>query len=63
MIARITVKDSEKFRHYMTQTQNVTVPYGAVWLHRGKVDRAPNGRDDYAIAVTMKFPSNEKINE
>jgi hypothetical protein len=30
MIARITVKDSEKFRHYMTQTQNVTVFTGTM---------------------------------
>jgi uncharacterized protein (DUF1330 family) len=62
-IARITVKDPEKFQEYLTQTQKVTVPFAAELLHRGKVDRAPNGSGDHAIAVMMKFPSIEKINE
>ena len=63
MIARITVKDPEKFRDYLAKTQEVAAPYGAELLFRGKVDRALNGADDHQIAVMVKFPNLEKIDE
>jgi len=63
MIARITVKDPEKFQDYLAKTQRIAAPYGAELLLRGKVDRALNGSDDHAITVVVKFPSIEKINE
>ncbi len=63
MIARITVKDPEKFQDYLAKTQQIAAPYGAELQYRGKVDRALNGNDDHAITIMVKFPSIEKINE
>ena len=63
MIARITVKDPEKFQDYLAKTQEVAAPYGAELLFRGKVDRALNGADDHQIAVLVRFPNRDKIDE
>ncbi len=64
MIARITVKDPEKFQEYLARTQKVAVPYGAELLHRGRVARALTGEEkDHELAVLVKFPSLEKIDE
>lgn len=63
MIARITVKDPAKFQEYLAKTQQAAAPYGAELLYRGKVDRALNGADDHAIALMVRFPSIEKIDE
>ena len=38
MIARITVKDAEKFQDYLAKTQPIAATYGAELLYRGKVD-------------------------
>ncbi len=64
MIATITVKDPEKFQQYLAKTQEVAAPYGAELLFRGKVDRTLTGEDkDHGLAVIVRFPSIEKINE
>ena len=64
MIARITVKDPSKFQDYLARTQQVAAPYGAELLHRGKVDRALTGGDcDHELAIIVKFPSLERIDE
>ena len=63
MIARITVKDPEKFREYFAKTQPIAALYGAELLYRGKVDRALNGDDDHDLAMIVKFPNVEKLNE
>ncbi len=63
MIARITVKDAEKFQDYLARTQKVAAPYGAELLFRGRADRALNGANDHQIAVIAKFPSLAKIDE
>ncbi len=64
MIATITVKDPEKFQQYLTKTQEVAAPYGAELLFRGVVDKILTGEDkDHRLAVIVKFPSLEKINE
>lgn len=61
MIARITVRDADKFQDYLARTQKVAAPYGAELVFRGKVDRALNGADDHQIAVIVKFPGLDKI--
>ena len=63
MVARITVKDPEKFQDYLAKTQQVAIPYGAELQFRGKADRVLNGNDDHAITIMVKFPNIEKINE
>ncbi len=64
MIATITVKDSEKFQQYLARTQKVAAAYGAELLLRGKVDRSLTNHDkDHGLAVIVRFPSIEKINE
>ena len=64
MIANITVKDPEKFQQYVAKNQKVSAPYGAELVYRGAVDRTLTGEDkDHRLAVIIKFPSLEKINE
>ena len=64
MIATITVKDPEKFQQYLAKTQEVAAPYGAELVFRGKVDRSLTNHDkDHGLAVIVRFPSIEKINE
>ncbi len=64
MIATITVKDPEKFQQYLARTQEVAAAYGAELLLRGKVDRSLTNHDkDHGLAVIVRFPSIEKINE
>jgi uncharacterized protein (DUF1330 family) len=64
MIATITVKDPEIFQKYLAKTQEVAAPFGAELLFRGAVDKTLTGEDkDHRLAVIVKFPSLEKINE
>ncbi len=64
MIATITVKDPEKFQQYLAKTQEVAAPYGAELLFRGKVDKTLTGEDnDHSLAVIVKFPSLEILNQ
>ena len=64
MIATITVKDPEKFQQYLAKTQEIAAPFGAELLSRGKVDRTLTGEaKDHGLAVIVRFPSIEKINE
>lgn len=64
MIATITVKDPEKFHHYLAKTQEVAAPYGAELLFRGKVVKMLTGEgQDHDLTVIVRFPSIEKINE
>ena len=64
MIATITIKNPEKFQHYLAKTQEVAAPYGAELLFRGKVDQTLTGEGtDHGLAVIVKFPSLEQINE
>lgn len=64
MIARITVKDAEKFQQYLAKSKKVAAPYGAELLFRGKADRTLTGEDnDHVLAVIARFPSTEKIEE
>lgn len=62
MIARITVKDPQKFQDYLARTQQVAAPHGAELLYRGKVERAlTGGGNDHELAVVVKFPSTADI--
>lgn len=63
MIARITVKDPDKFQDYLTRSKQIASQYGAELLHRGTVSRALNGDDDHALVVIARFPSVDSINE
>jgi uncharacterized protein (DUF1330 family) len=64
MIAKITVKDPEKFQEYISKTTKVAATYGAKLLYRGKVGRALTGEGkDHDLTIIVSFPSLEKINE
>ena len=64
MIATITIKDQEKFQQYLAKTQEVAAAYGAELLFRGIVDGSLTNHDkDHGLAVIVRFPSIEKINE
>lgn len=63
MIARITVKDPATFQDYLAKTQRVAAPFGAELLYRGTVSQALKGADDHELAVIVKFPSLERLND
>ena len=61
MIARITVKDPEKFQQYLAASKKTAAPYGAELLLRAKASKTLNGDDDHTLTVIARFPSTEKI--
>ena len=64
MIAKITVKDPEKFQEYIAKTREVAATFGAELLYRGKADSVLTGESkDHGLTIIVKFPSLEKINE
>lgn len=64
MIATITVKDPAKFQQYIAKTQKVAAHYGAELVFRGNIARALTNHDtDHGIAIVVRFPSIEKLNE
>lgn len=64
MITTITVKDPEKFQQNLTKTQEVAASFGAELLYRSVVDKTLTGEDkDHRLAVIVRFPKLEKINE
>ncbi len=64
MIARITVKDPEKFQQYIAKTRELAATYDAKLLYRGKADSVlTGGGKDHDLTIIVEFPSLEKINE
>jgi uncharacterized protein (DUF1330 family) len=64
MIARITVKNPEKFQEYISKTTQVAKVYGAELQYRGKTDKTLHGEgNDHSLIIIVKFPSLEKIDE
>ena len=64
MIAKITVKDPEKFQEYIAKTREVAATYGAELLYRGKADMVLAGESkDHDFTIIVRFPSLEKVNE
>ncbi|MGI9464024.1 MAG: DUF1330 domain-containing protein, partial [Aestuariivirgaceae bacterium] len=63
MIARITVKDPQKFQEYLAASRQIATRYGAELLYRGSANRALNGDDDHALVVIAKFPSAQDIDD
>ena len=64
MIARVTIKDPEKFQEYIAKTREVAATYGAELVFRAKADRALAGEGkDHDLTIIVRFPSLEKINE
>ena len=62
MIARIAVKDQQKFQDYLAKSKAIASTYGAELMFRGKADKVLNGEDlDHGLLVVAKFPSIEKI--
>ena len=64
MIARITVKDPQKFQEYLAKTREVAAGYGAKLVHRAKAGRGlVGGSKDHDLTIIVSFPSLEKIDE
>ena len=64
MIARISIKNPEKFQEYISKTTQVAKTFGAELVYRGKTDKALNGESaDHGLTIIVKFPSLDKINE
>ncbi|MBN4049476.1 DUF1330 domain-containing protein [bacterium AH-315-N03] len=64
MIARVTIKNPEKFQEYIAKTRELAATFGAKLLHRGKADRALTGEsNDHDLTIIVSFPSLEKIDE
>ncbi len=64
MIAKITVKNPEKFQEYIAKTRDVAGAYGAELLYRGKAEKMlTGGEKDHGLTIIVKFPSLQKIDE
>ncbi len=63
MIARIAVKDADKFQTYLAKTREVATPFGAEMVFRGAVQAALTGDVDHQVVVVVRFPSVEAIDE
>ena len=64
MIARITIKDPEKFQQYIGKTREVAAVFGAKLLYRAKADKALAGESkSHDMTIIVEFPSLEKIDE
>jgi len=63
-VARMTIKDPEKFNNYASRAPNSMETYGGEFVYGGKVDKCLSGGDaDHLLTVIYKFPSLEAVND
>ena len=63
-VARMTIKDPEKFHNYASRAPDTMETYGAEFVYGGKVDKCLSGGDaDHVLTVIYKFPSLEAVND
>lgn len=64
MVSTITIKNLEKFKHYLMETQKVARPYGAELVHRGKANKVlTDHTNDHNMIVIVKFPNLDVISQ
>ena len=63
-VARVTLKDPEKFKDYAAKAPQTMEQFGAEFLFRGKADKTlTGGGGDHQFTVIYQFPSLEKVDE
>ena len=64
MVARVSVKDPEKFKDYVAKAGPIMAEFGGETLLRGKIDKdLTGGGEAHQITAVFKFPSLEKADE
>jgi len=64
VVARVTVKDLEKFQQYSAKAGPTMAEFGGEPLFRAKADKnLTSGGEDHQITGIFKFPSLEKVDE
>jgi uncharacterized protein (DUF1330 family) len=59
-VARLTIKDPEKFKDYASKAPQTMEDFGGVFLFRGKAEKnLTGGSDDHQVTVIYQFPSLE----
>jgi len=64
MIARVSVKDPDKFQDYVSKAGPTMAEFGGETMFRGKIDKYLTGdAPKHEITAIFKFPSVEKVEE
>jgi len=64
LVARVTLKDPEKFQEYAAKAGPIMAEFGGEPLFRAKADKnLTGGGDDHQTTGIFKFPSLEKVDE
>ena len=63
-VARITIKDPEKFSKYAARAPQSMEAYGGELVYGAKADKSLTGGDtDHVLTVIYEFPSLEMVDE
>jgi len=62
LVARVSVKDAEKFSQYAERAKNISVCFGAETIYRANADQFLSGPDDHDFVMIMRFPTIAKLN-
>jgi len=63
-VARMTIKDPQKFSNYAARAPDSMETYGAEFVYGGKAHKCLSGGDaDHVLTVIYKFPSLEAVND
>jgi len=63
-VARMTIKDPEKFSKYASRAPDSMEVHGAEFVYGGKVHKCLTGGEaDHVLTVIYEFPSLESVND
>lgn len=62
LIARVSVKDQEKFSQYAERAKKISECFGAETIYRANADQFLSGPDDHDFIMIMRFPNITKLN-
>ena len=64
LVARVTMKDPEKFKEYSDKAGPTMAEFGGERLFRAKTDKnLTGGGGDHQVTGIFRFPSLEKVDE
>ena len=63
-VARLTIKDPEKFKDYASKAPQTMEDFGGEFLFRGTADKnLTGGSGDHQVTVIYQFPSVERADQ
>ncbi len=62
LVARVSVKDQEKFSQYAERAKKISACFGAETIYRADADQFLIGPDNHDFIVIMRFPTIAKLN-